>query len=114
MKRMDEAPAPAPVEKLRVAPAPRVPREPKVREEVVAAAPGVMMTRPAPAVGVRMPIVSLLPSAKARYSRIPPANWLPRIGSVRNCSPEESLTTSAAVEVGFSTRRPLEICVIPA
>ena len=74
MKRMDEAPAPAPVEKLIVPPAPRVPSEPKVREEEVAASPGVMMTRPAPAAGVRMPIVSLLPPVNALYSRMPPAN----------------------------------------
>ena len=111
---MDEAPVPAPVEKLSVAPAPRVPSEPKVREEVVAAAPGVMITLPAPAVGVRIPVVSLLPPVNALYSRVPPANCVPRMGSSMNCNPDESLTTSSVVEVGFKTRRPLEICVSPA
>ena len=113
-KRTEEAPAPAPVEKLIVAPGPRVPSEPKVREEVVAAAPGAMTTLPAPAVGVRIPIFSLLPPVNALYSRVPPANCVPRMGSSMNCSPDESLTTSAVVEVGFKTRRPLEICVRPA
>ena len=97
-----------------MAPAPRVPKAAKVKAETVEAAPGVMITSPAPADGVSTPTVSLLPSANARYSRIPPANCVPRMGSSMNWTPEESLMTSAAVEVGRNTSRPLEIWVSPA